>query len=221
MNRIPVAVSWSGGKDSALALQRVLDDEEYEVKALLSTVDMYRDRLQTHDVHRALIEEQARALELPLHIASMPGWPDNRTYEQAMGEALQKLKTEYSLRQIVFGDIFLEDVRAFRETQVEASGLEAAFPLWHQSTLGLANEFCERGFDGIVVCVDHERLDDRFCGRRMDRHFFRELPGGVDHCGENGEFHSFVTAAPSFAGEINVSPQPARREGNFVYCDLR
>jgi len=122
---------------------------------------------------------------------------------------------------VVYGDIFLEEVRAYREAQLQAAGLSGLFPLWHRSTRQLANEFCARGYSAIVVCVDREQLEERFCGRRLEHHFFRELPGGVDPCGENGEFHSFVTSAPAFQHEIHVAAQPCVRRGRFVYCDLR
>jgi len=218
---IPVAVSWSGGKDAALALSRVLNDDRYHVAALLCAVDMYRDRVLTHDVHRALIEEQAHSLGLPVEFAPLPAQPDERLTMLTVHQVLRHLRAQCGVGGIVYGDIFQEEARSFRAAHLEAAGFEAIFPLWHGSTRQLANEFCESNCSGFVVCADYDKLGERFCGRRLDRQFFRELPGGVDPCGENGEFHTFVTSGPIFDFEIHVSPQPAVRHGRFVYCDLR
>jgi uncharacterized protein (TIGR00290 family) len=218
---IPVAVSWSGGQSAALALDRVLRDDRYRVEALLCVVDAYRDRVLTNDVPRALAEEQAQALDLPMELAPLPGQADERVSMLMMHQVLRRLRAERGVKGVVYGDIFQAEARAFRESHLAAAGFEAVFPLWHESTRQLAHEFCERGYGGVVVRVDHEQLDDHFCGRRLNRHFFRELPGGVDPCGENGEFHSFVTAAPHFAFDLHVAPQPPVRQGRFVTCDLR
>jgi uncharacterized protein (TIGR00290 family) len=218
-----VVVSWSGGKDCALALKRVLDDSRYRVVALLTTINHEQDRVMMHGVGRKLIEAQAQSCGLPLHLVNLPNLPGNEVYEGAMNAALRGFVEQGAsgvVCGVVFGDIFLEDVRAFREKSLVSAGLQGIFPLWKHDTRELAQEFVSGGYSGITSCVDSAALPPAWCGRVLDADFFRTLPPNVDACGENGEFHSFVTQAPFFATPVNVAVGERDEKERFVYCDL-
>jgi uncharacterized protein (TIGR00290 family) len=217
---VPVLMSWSGGKDSALALQEIRRDARFDVRALLTTVTEGYDRISMHGVRRVLLEAQAAALGVPLHVVEIPQVCTNDDYARRM-EAALRVHREQGVRDVVFGDIFLEDVRWYREENVAAAGMQAHFPLWGRETAALAREFVRDGFRAITVCVDGEQLDRRFLGRMLDAEFFAELPPGADPCGENGEFHTFVSDGPGFRGAVEYTMgDEVLREGRFWYRDL-
>jgi uncharacterized protein (TIGR00290 family) len=215
-------MAWSGGKDSALALATLLEDPRYEVVALLTTVTADYDRVSIHGVRRSLLHAQAAALTLPLEEAVIRARASNVEYDAAMASALERLGSRFpAARTVAFGDLFLEDIRAYREERLGAVGLAALFPLWGRETAGLANEFVRQGHRAVVVCVDSEALAPEFSGREFDAAFIRDLPAGVDPCGERGEFHTFVYAGPTFSTPIAVRRgETVVRDGRFVYCDL-
>jgi uncharacterized protein (TIGR00290 family) len=202
-----------------MALARVFASNDLEVVGLLTTISMPYDRVTMHGVRRSLVQRQAEMIGLPLHIVWLPPEPSNEVYDNLMGEAMLKLKAK-GVGGVVFGDIFLSDVRAYREARLSEVGMRAIFPLWGEPTDKLVREFLSEGYNGIVSCVDTKVLPAEFCGRWLDESFFASLPESVDPCGENGEFHSFVTSAPFFSTPINVRVGEKVQRGQFVYCDL-
>lgn len=210
---------WSGGKDSALALYELLKSGEFNVTLLTTITQDYR-RVSMHGVREALLEKQADVLGLPLEKVYIRPGCINEEYEHKMEEALGRHK-QRGVARVAFGDIFLEDVRAYRENNLRKVGLRAVFPLWGIDSKELAAKFLELGFKSIVVCVDTNVLGGEFVGRVLDRNFLSDLPSGVDPCGENGEFHSFVYNGPIFKEEIPFSVgDKVLREERFFYCDL-
>jgi uncharacterized protein (TIGR00290 family) len=216
---VQVVLSWSGGKDSALALW-TLREQRVEPIALLTTVTEEYARISMHGVRRELLEAQAAAAGVPLVEVGIPPACSNDVYEQRMAQALSRDEIAPA-DAMAFGDLFLQDIRAYREERMGWAGKRAIFPLWGRDTGELARTFIEAGFEAIVVCVDPRQLDQSFAGRRYDEQLLADLPAGVDPCGENGEFHTFVHAGPIFAapipcriGEVTV------REG-FAFCDVR
>jgi uncharacterized protein (TIGR00290 family) len=217
---IPVLMSWSGGKDSALALREIRSDARFDVRALLTTVTEGYDRISMHGVRRVLLEAQAAALGVPLHVVEIPQACTNDDYARRM-EAALRVHREQGVRDVVFGDIFLEDVRRYREENLAGVGMQAHFPLWGRETTALAREFVTDGFRAVTVCVDGEQLDRRYLGRMLDAEFFAELPPGADPCGENGEFHTFVSDGPEFRCAVGYTlGDEVLREGRFWYRDL-
>lgn len=196
-----VLVSWSGGKDAALALYHALRDPRYRVAHLLTSVNAHYERVSMHGVRVALLEMQASRISLPLHQLRLPEMPSMPEYDKALLASLATLR-EAGVATVIYGDIFLADLRAYREEQVARASLLAAFPLWQRASLELLREFWALGFQAIVVCVNDRYLDASFCGRLLDEAFVRDLPPGVDPCGENGEYHSFVFDAPYFSAPI-------------------
>jgi uncharacterized protein (TIGR00290 family) len=217
-----VLVAWSGGKDSALALRAVLADPALEVEALLTTVTREYDRISVHGVRRSLLHAQVRALGLPLAEMEIPASCDNATYEAALADALRAVRTRnVGVNRCVFGDLFLEDVRRYREERLAPLGMQPIFPLWGRDTSQLAREFIDHGFRAVIVCVDTTLLDASFSGREYDSSFLAELPPGVDPCGENGEFHTFVYDGPLFRERVDFSiGETVVRDERFVYTDL-
>lgn len=211
-------VSWSGGKDSALALYETA--AEYEIVALLTTVTSDYDRISMHGVRRCLLEQQAAALGYPLEQVMIPPRCVNEEYENRMRSALTRFRSE-GVTRVVCGDIFLEDVRRYREERLLSEGLTGVFPLWQRETRPLARQFMQLGFRTMLCCIDTHVLDERFAGRLFEESLLAELPANVDPCGENGEFHTFVFDGPNFA-----RPVPYRlgeyvlREERFGYRDL-
>lgn len=201
---------WSGGKDSALALHRVIVGKKYAVKYLLTTVNETLRRITMHGVRVALLEAQAQALGIPLIQVLMPENPDMAAYNQRMLEALTKLKIE-GIETAIFGDIFLEDLRAYREKQMAGIGMKAIFPLWQENTTGLIHEFTELQFKAVLVCVSQARLGKSFIGREINAALLADLPPHVDPCGENGEYHSFVYDGPIFQRSV------AFRKGEIIF----
>ena len=219
---MPVIVAWSGGKDSALALADVLSSGRDRVASLLTTVTAGHDRISMHGVRRTLLYRQAEALGLPLREVVISPQSSNEEYEAKMGAALADLTAAApAVDGVVFGDLFLPDVRAYRERMLARVGMRGLFPLWHRDTAGLAREFVDRGYQAVLACVDSQALAAEFAGREFDASLLADLPAGVDPCGENGEFHTFVYAGPIFARPLAVRRgEVVVRDGRFVYCDL-
>lgn len=190
-------MNWSGGKDSALCLHRIKQDPAFHINALLTSVNAAHDRVSMHGVRRDLLAAQADSLGIPLHTLELPEMPGMAEYESIMTTKLNDFRAK-GYTHSVFGDIFLQDLRAYREIKLESLGLQAVFPLWNIPTQELMEEFLDLGFKAIIVCVNEQYLDKSFCGRMIDSSFVRDLPPGVDVCGENGEYHSFVFDGPVF-----------------------
>jgi uncharacterized protein (TIGR00290 family) len=214
-----LALSWSGGKDSALALHELRGRSGCAPHALITTVTGDYGRISMHGVRRELLARQARAVGLPLVEVEIPAACSNEIYEQRMEQALAEAPLAQA-RTIAFGDLFLADIRAYREERLSRVGKVATFPLWGRDTSVLAREFIVAGFEAIVVCVDPRKLDQSFAGRPFDSDLLADLPPHVDPCGENGEFHTFVHAGPVFSTPIACRiGEVVEREG-FVFCDL-
>jgi uncharacterized protein (TIGR00290 family) len=219
VSRKPILLSWSGGKDSAWALHLLRDSSEYEVVGLLTTVNQHFGRVAMHGFREALLDLQGEAAGLPLWKVPLP-WPcSNEVYEGLMAEVCAKAVAE-GLQGIAFGDLFLEDIRAYRVEKMAATGLEPIFPCWLIPTGELARSMIAAGIRAHLVCVDPRKLDRRFAGRVLDEELLAELPAAVDPCGERGEFHTFVSAGPMFSGSIEVSAGEIVERDNFVYADL-
>ena len=218
----PVLVAWSGGKDSTLALREILGDGRYRVAALLTTVTSESDRISIHGVRRTLLRRQAASLGLPLEEVLI--WPgaSNDQYEARMGAALKALRSRISgLSTVVFGDLFLADIRSYRERVLAQIGMHGLFPLWLRDTRALAHDFVDLGYRAVLVCVDTAQLAGAFAGRDFDAALLRDLPPSVDPCGENGEFHTFVYAGPGLRQPVRHTRGPVvLRDDRFVYCDL-
>lgn len=224
----PIAVmNWSGGKDSALALQRVLQAGEFEVKYLLTSVNSHWQRVSMHGVRRELLKKQAEAIGIELIEILMPESPSMEIYENELNKTLDFLIAG-GVTHSIFGDIFLQDLRDYREEQLSRKNLKAVFPLWQIPSADLIEEFIELSFKAITVCINAKDLTEDFCGRIIDRSFVADLPENVDVCGENGEFHSFVYEAPFFKQPIAFEKgETVFREfksdslnAGFYYCDL-
>jgi len=212
-------LAWSSGKDSAWALHIVRLAGEFEVVALLTTVNRTHGRVAMHAVRESLLEMQAAAAGLPLVTVGIPSPCSNEIYERAMSEAMARAAGE-GVRHVIFGDLFLEDIRAYRESQLARCGMTPVFPLWGIETRSLAETMIAGGLSGYLTCVDPRKLGRDFAGRRFDAELLRDLPRGVDPCGENGEFHTFACAGPMFRAELAVSVgEIVEREG-FVFADL-
>jgi len=215
-----VLFAWSGGKDSAMALYEVLKSWKYDVAALLTTVTEGYDRISMHGVRRTILEQQAALLGFPLETILISKRSSNEEYEAKMKEALSRYKQK-GITAVAFGDIFLEDLKKYREDNLAKVGLKGVFPIWKRSTSELAATFINLGFKAIITCVDSKFLDKSFVGRVFDKQFLSDLPAGVDPCGENGEFHSFVYDGPIFSRGITFEKgQVVLRDNRFYYCDL-
>jgi uncharacterized protein (TIGR00290 family) len=214
-----ILLSWSSGKDSAWTLHVLRQQSEYEIAGLLTTFNQEADRVSMHGVRRSLVEQQAAAAGLPLWSIPLP-WPcSNEQYEELMTKACAKAVAE-GIEAIAFGDLFLEDVRAYRVKQMAGTGLEPLFPVWGEPTDGLAREMVSSGLKAILTCVDTRKLNADFAGRRFDANLLAGLPIGIDPCGENGEFHSFVYAGPMFNSEIDVIAGETVVRDQFAFADL-
>lgn len=214
-----VLLSWSSGKDSAWALHVLRNDPQVEVVGLLTTVNTTHGRVAMHSTRLELLRAQAQAVGLPLHIVPLP-WPcSNEVYEAAMRKAIEE-GVRRGATHIAFGDLFLEDIRAYRVKQLEGCGLEPLFPIWHEPTGPLARQMIDAGLQAVITCVDPKKLPRSFAGRRFDHALLDELPHGVDPCGENGEFHTCVLAGPMFREPLRaVAGETVERDG-FVFADL-
>jgi uncharacterized protein (TIGR00290 family) len=212
-------LAWSSGKDSAWALHMVRLAGDFEVVALLTTVNRTHGRVAMHAVRESLLEMQAAAAGLPLVKVYIPSPCSNEIYERAMSEAMARAASE-GVRHVIFGDLFLEDVRAYRESQLARCGMTPEFPLWGMETRTLAEGMIAGGLSAYLTCVDPRQLGREFAGRRFDARLLADLPAGVDPCGENGEFHTFACAGPMFSVDLAVTVgEIVEREG-FVFADL-
>jgi uncharacterized protein (TIGR00290 family) len=215
----PVLVSWSGGKDSCLALYEILKTHRFGVAALLTTVTRDYDRISMHGVRQVLLEQQAESLGFPLHQVYISKGATNEEYESRMEEALLQYRGR-GVRSVVFGDLFLEDIKAYRDRLLSRLEMQGLYPVWKRDTTQFIREFIDLGFKARVACVNAERLDSSFAGRLIDNEFLSQLPPGVDPCGENGEFHTFVFGGPCFKAEIELNTgETVLRDGHY-YCDL-
>lgn len=217
--RSAIALSWSGGRDSALALRTLREESAVAPSVLLTTVTEGYERVSIHGVRRELVARQAEAAGLPLVEVPIPPACPNEVYEERMAAALATPPLD-TVAEVAFGDVFLADVRAYREERLAAAGRAARFPLWGRPTAELARTAVTDGFRAYVVCLDPTRLDPAFAGRDYDERFLAGLPDGVDPCGENGEFHTFVHAAPVFAHPIPCRPGDVVERDGFVFSDL-
>jgi len=215
-----VLFCWSGGKDSAMALYETLASRQYQVAALLTTVTEDYQRISMHGVRRALLQQQAESLGLPLEELMISKRSSNDEYESKMENALKRYKKQ-SVMSVVFGDIFLEDLKLYREKNLAKLNMKGIFPIWKRDSSELVRSFIRLGFKAVTVCVDTQVLDQKFVGRIIDEQFISDLPKGVDVCGENGEFHSFVSEGPIFRKKISFQlGEKVLRDNRFYYCDL-
>jgi len=219
-SREKILYCWSGGKDSMMGLHELRTSSAVEIASLLTTVTVAYDRVSMHGFRRSLLRAQAASLGIPLCEIGLSRTASNEEYEQKMAAATERFKAD-GVGAVAFGDIFLEDVRRYREEKLARAGLEAVFPIWKQPTKSLAHRFIELGFRAVVTCVDTEKLDGSFAGRAFDREFLGELPESVDACGENGEFHTFVFDGPGFGRPVRFETgERVLRDGRFMFCDL-
>lgn len=212
-------VSWSSGKDCAWALHMLRSEGEVQLAGLLTTVNRTAGRVSMHAVREQLLEMQAAALGLSLIKVLLPSPCSNEQYESAMNEAIERAKAD-GITVIAFGDLFLEDVRMYREERMAGTGIDPVFPLWKSDTSLLAREMVEAGLRAYITCVDPKQMAPSFAGRTFDTRFLDELPSGVDPCGEHGEFHTFVYDGPMFATPLPIMPGRVEWRDGFVFADL-
>ena len=219
MTRARVLLAWSSGKDSAFALHVLRERDDVEVVGLLTTVNETHDRVAMHAVRRTLLEAQAAAAGLPLTLVRIPHPCSDVAYEAAMGRALEEARAS-GVVGVAFGDLFLEDIRRYREEKMTGTGLRPLFPLWGRPTAGLAREMLEAGLKARITCVDPRVLAGSFAGREFDLPLLADLPAGVDPCGENGEFHTFAWDGPMFGRPVPVRGGEVVARDGFVFADL-
>jgi uncharacterized protein (TIGR00290 family) len=212
-------VSWSSGKDSAFALHEARRLGLAEIVGVLTTVNEAFQRVAMHGVRESLLDRQTTALGLPAIKVPIPSPCTNAVYEARLAEASERIKAQ-GVRHMVFGDLFLEDIRAYREERLQDAGMEGIFPLWKRDTGALAREMIASGLVAHLTCIDPRRLDNTFAGRRFDQNLLRDLPDEVDPCGENGEFHTVVTAGPMFAAPIPAALGAVVERDGFVFADV-
>ena len=212
-------VSWSSGKDSAFALYEAQRLGLAEIAGVFTTVNEKYNRVAMHGVRQTLLDRQIEALGLPAMKIMIPSPCSNEVYEARMAEAYGAIKAQ-GITHIVFGDLFLEDIRAYREEKLGAIGMKGIFPLWKRSTRQLAGEMIESGLTAHLVCIDPKRLDRSFAARRFDASLLRDLPSQIDPCGENGEFHTVVSAGPMFSDPIAVTLGMVVERDGFVFADI-
>lgn len=215
-----IVLSWSGGKDSTMAAYHLLASQKYEIAALWTTVTEEFDRISMHGVRRQLLEEQAASLGIALHVMLIPRDCSNEIYEARMRDTLGEFKA-LGITKIAFGDLFLEDVKHYRDERLAQSGMSGLYPLWRRDTAELVRTFIGLGFKAILSCVDTQAIDASFAGRQIDHDLLRDLPEDADPCGEYGEYHSFVYAGPIFKQAIACKAGAvAMRTPRFNYCDI-
>jgi uncharacterized protein (TIGR00290 family) len=214
-----ILVGWSGGKDSSLAVWQLQQEARWELVALVSTITEGYERLSMHGVRIELIRQQAESLGLTLVESRIPLNASNVSYEAALTRTLEPF-IEQGVRKMAFGDLFLADIRRYREELLARLGMEAVFPLWQRDTAALSRQFLRAGFRAVVVCVDPRQIAAEFCGREYDERFLEELPASADPCGERGEFHTFVYAGPIFRRPIPVCRGAIVQRDGFCFCDL-
>jgi uncharacterized protein (TIGR00290 family) len=220
LHRPRAILSWSSGKDSAMALHRAIGSQQFEIACLLTTLSEPFRRVSMHGVREELLDRQAESLRLPLEKVLIPYPCPNAVYEAKMRNVLSLWKTR-GVTHVIFGDLFLADIRKYRETNLSKMNLTPVFPVWGTDTAGLAQEMLKLGFRAILTCVDPRRLDASFAGRQFDSSFLRDLPPSVDPCGENGEFHTFVYDGPIFRLPIPVEPGVSVLRDGFQFTDLK
>lgn len=216
---LPIVFAWSGGKDSAMALHCLLRDPEYEVVSLLTTVTEGYERISMHGVRCELLYRQAKSIGLPVEEVRIPRQCPNAIYEVRMAEAILSFR-DRGIRNFGFGDIFLEDLRVYREHNLARLEMNAIFPLWKIATRELASRFVADGFRAVTVCIDPRKLAKSFAGRELNPSFFRDLPAAADPCGENGEFHTFVFDGPIFRSRIPICTGEVAERDSFIFCDV-
>jgi uncharacterized protein (TIGR00290 family) len=215
----PVLMSWSGGKDSCLALCEIQKSSSYRVAVLLTTITREYDRISMHGVRRLLLERQAASLGLPLHQVLISNGANNEEYEMEMAQAFSGYQ-QNGIDSVVFGDLYLEDIRTYRDKFLARHAMKGLYPLWQRNTTDLMKDFIMLGFKAVVSCVDSKTLDRSFAGKTIDEEFISSLPAKVDPCGENGEFHTFVYDGPNFTQPVGFAVgETSLREG-FWLCDL-
>ncbi|WP_197046569.1 Dph6-related ATP pyrophosphatase [Oceanobacillus salinisoli] len=216
-----IIVSWSGGKDSAYAIYNLKKNNRYYIRGLLSTTSIESHRLPIHEVRRELLQEQAASLGIPLYELRLPQKVGNREYEQIVGQQFDEFKKQ-GIYTIAYADLFLEDIKAFRNQHLKRSGMEGIYPLWKKDTWKVARDFISKGFYAIVTTVDTEKLSAEMAGMMYDESFIRSLPDYVDPCGENGEFHTYVMDGPIFNDPIFVKSGERFKtmEGRFAHAEL-
>lgn len=206
-------INWSGGKDSSLCLYHSIQSGIHP-EVLLTSFNKTYDRISMHGVRRSLLEKQSKSLQIPLQTIELPEQPDMLEYEKEMERAVSSLK-QNGFTHALFGDIFLEDLRKYREDQLKKLQIEPVFPIWKKDTTELIHEFIQLGFKAIIVCINSKHLDKSFCGRLIDESFINDYPSTADICGENGEYHSFVFNGPGFSHPIDFT------KGEIVYKEYR
>jgi uncharacterized protein (TIGR00290 family) len=222
MSPVPLALAWSGGKDSTLALAALQEAAGVEVVALVTTITHDYDRISIHGVRRAVLEAQVRSIGLPLIESIIPAAASNAVYEEALAGTLDEVRRRIpGIHHLAFGDLFLTEVRAYREQLLSRLGWIPVFPLWAQDTAGLARTFIASGYRAVLTCVDTSQLDAGFVGREFDATLLADMPIEVDPCGERGEFHTCVYDGPIFREPLPLQRgERIRRDGRFEYCDF-
>lgn len=219
-NKTQILFSWSGGKDSSLALYEIQKNQNCEIAALITTVTDDYNRVSMHGLRTSLLDEQALNLDIPLQKVLISKNASNDEYESAFNDVILIYK-EKGINQVVFGDLYLEDIKKYREDLLHKVDMTCEFPIWKRDTTKLAYEFIDLGFKAITVCVDSNVLDEKFAGREFNKHFLNDLPNGIDPCGENGEFHTFVYDGPIFNKMIDHKlGEIILRDERFYYCDV-
>lgn len=227
MEKPKLVISFSGGKDSALALHRIMQENNYVIDSLLTTVTNDYSRTSMHGVREVLLDAQGESLGLPIRKVRLPKAASNDIYQEKMGAAVEKMKAD-GVTHIMFGDIYLEDVKAYREKSMEGTGITPIFPIWGEPTDKLMREFLDVGFKTVLTCVDSDQLNPEFVGHVINKEFIKELPTEVDICGENGEFHTFTFDGPIFskpilfevAESVKISEDPFTGKDRFYFKDL-
>jgi uncharacterized protein (TIGR00290 family) len=220
INREPVVLSWSGGKDSAMVAYHLLASQKYEIAALLTTVTEDFDRISMHGVRRELLERQAESLAIPLHMVMIPKDCSNEIYEGRMNHAFSHFKAR-GITKIAFGDLFLADIKQYRDERLAQAGMVGLYPIWLRDTHELVRTFIGLGFRAKLACVDTHAIDASFAGRELDASLLEDLPPSADPCGEHGEYHSFVYAGPIFKKTIDCKAgETTLRAARFNYCDI-
>ena len=215
-----VIVSWSGGKDSVLSLFGMSSSKkQFEISALLTTLTEGYDRISMHGVRRELLQRQSSSLRIPLEEVWIPKNATNEIYEARMSEAVSKYASQ-NVSSVAFGDLFLRDIREYRENFLRRLGVKCIFPIWGKDTGALANFFIDSGFKAIICCVNPKLLGKEYCGREFDKSFLSEIPGSVDPCGENGEFHTFVYHGPIFKEKVEVKVGDVVNRDGFFFADI-
>lgn len=218
MGRPKAWLSWSSGKDSAWSLEVIRREGQYDVKALLTTVNAEYHRVAMHAVRESLLRAQAKSTGLPLVTVPIPNPCPNAAYEEAMAAAMRRARSE-GITHMIFGDLFLEDIRRYREEKLAGTGIEPVFPLWEIDTRQLAQEMVAAGLRAMLTCVDPRKLNSSFAGRRFDAQLLADFPAEIDPCGENGEFHTFAYQGPMFHTPIQIDQGDVVERDGFVFAD--